>query len=95
MNKTIEKYSLLILVFIFIWFLICTLIIGFVGASSNDLVVTKRPGQPLDSHIVEEYDRPTWLPDCDISYKVTDRTDGTQWWLLKMKDGSYVSSKDI
>ena len=39
------------------------------------------PGMPLDAI---SYDPPAWMPSCEEAYRVYDRTNGQQWWVLVM-----------
>lgn len=44
-------------------------------------------GMPLDAIA---YDAPEWMPECYAAYRVYDRTNGEQWWLLVMGNGYAV-----
>ncbi len=57
------------------------------GASSSGPACEYAPGQPLDAI---RYEPPTWTRDCGEQYRVTDRTSGKSWWLLRMYGGQWV-----
>ena len=40
-------------------------------------------GMPLDAI---SYDPPAWLPECYKAYRIYDRTNGQQWWVLAIDD---------
>ena len=44
-------------------------------------------GMPLDAI---SYDAPEWMPGCYEAYRVYDRTNGEQWWVLVMGNGYVV-----
>ena len=44
---------------------------------------------PLDAI---EYDPPAWLPGCCETYRVYDRTNGQQWWVLAIQNGKFDMS---
>lgn len=46
-----------------------------------ETVTEHADGMPLDAI---EYDPPAWMPDCYGAYRVYDRTNGRQWWVLMM-----------
>lgn len=60
-----------------------------VTTQSTDVVndTVAQNGMPLDAI---SYDAPAWMPGCCRSYRVYDRTNGEQWWLLVMNDGYVV-----
>ena len=43
-------------------------------------------GMPLDAI---SYDPPAWMPGCYEAYRIYDRTNGQQWWVLVMQNGKY------
>lgn len=54
---------------------------------ARELATEHTDGMPLDAI---SYDPPAWMPVCEDVYRVYDRTNGRQWWLLRMTSGQYV-----
>lgn len=53
----------------------------------RELVTEHADGMPLDAI---SYDPPAWMHGCYETYRVYDRTNGEQWWVLVMGNGYVV-----
>jgi hypothetical protein len=56
-------------------------------AMPDERTTEHAPGMPLDAIA---YGAPEWMPECYAAYRVYDRTNGEQWWLLVMGNGYAV-----
>lgn len=56
---------------------------------STDVIedTPRQNGMPLDAI---SYDPPVWMPNCCKAYRIYDRTNGEQWWVLVMGNGYVV-----
>ncbi len=80
-----EVAAFVVLLILATW-IVCAL--SGCGASSGADGPTERAnGQPLDAI---SYEPPAWLYKCVAQWRVTDRTSGDSWWLLRMSDGELV-----
>ena len=49
----------------------------------------RQNGMPLDAI---SYDTPAWMPGCYEAYRIYDRANGQQWWVLAIQNGKYDTS---